>query len=345
MITERKVKSDDCADIYIYELTNSTGLKIELTNYGASIFRIIMKDKNGQEDDILLTCDSIKEFMNNKVFFGATIGRVSNRIKDATFSMNGKKQKLSINDKANHLHGGIKGFDKQIWHGEIIDSKIVKFTYLSPNGEEGYMGNLEVSVSYHLGEDGLLSIIYEGCADEDTVLNMTNHSYFNLRGHKSGKIYDQFLCIESDFYLEATNDLITTGQICSVKNTPHDFRIEKKLNETLKPLNKKLEEIRGHDLTYVKRERGYGLAATVFDEKSGRKLEVFTDYPAIHLYTGNFVDNEKGRNGAVYNSHESICLEAQRFPNAMNYSHFGDIFLLKNDRYSQEIGFKLTIMN
>lgn len=322
--------------VQFYTLKNQTGIQVTLTNYGAAVYRILTPDRDGRVDDIALSSPSPETFMDNKAFFGATVGRVANRIKQGRITVGCKEYQLSLNEGKNHAHGGFSGFDKKIWNGKIRNNA-VEFTYTSPDKEEGYPGSVTVTVSYRLDGEGRLHIRHHVESTEDTIINLTNHTYFNLGGHASGKIYDQRLQINGGFYLESDAELIPTGQILRVGGTPFDFTQEKELGLDIHSEIPMLTNNGGYDVTFLKAERGFTRAAVLKDKKSGRCLEVFTDYPAIHLYTGNFLKDEPGLENRVYNRHESVCLEAQRLPFASGYAHFGEIGLKAGEQMERNI--------
>lgn len=339
----REIQIEDTKpQIQFYTLENQSGVRVVLTNYGAAVYRILMPDRYGHVEDIALSSSSPEAFMKNKVYFGATVGRVANRIKDGKIMVGHKEYQLSRNEGQNHAHGGFSGFDKKMWNGKISENA-VEFTYISGDKEEGYPGSAAVKVNYRLDEGGGLHIRYQARSTADTIINLTNHTYFNLSGHDSGKVYDQGLRIYGDFYLENDEDLIPTGQILSVSKTPFDFTREKKIGQDIDADMPMLTNNRGYDVTFLKTERGFAKAAVIKDGKSGRCLEVSTDYPAIHLYTGNFLKDEPGIENAVYNRHESVCLEAQRLPFASGYAHFGEIELKAGEQMVKNICYHFSV--
>lgn len=336
------LKTESGEDIYTFTWEEQAGVSLTVTNYGAAIYRLRMADNRGVTEDIALTCDTMEGFRRNTAFFGATVGRVANRIKDGSFVLNGNTFQLAKNEGENHAHGGWKGFDKVVWSWEIRGNQVV-FSYESPDGSEGYPGTLHMEVSYELTNSGEIYIVHKGESDRDTIVNTINHTYFHLGGIHSGKIYDERLKIEGDFYLETDEELIPTGQILTVKDTPYDFTREERVGKNIHASFAPLARNKGYDVTYVRNQRGYGKAATLRDEKTGRCLEVYTDYPSIHLYTGNFLNGEPGMGERCYHSHESLCLEAQRFPYACGYAHFGEIVLRAGGKYQQTICYKLYL--
>lgn len=336
------LRKDNGEEIYTFTWKKSSGVSLTVTNYGAAIYRLRMEDLQGKSDDIALTCDTMEKFMKNTGFFGATVGRVANRIKDGSFTLNGNTFQLTKNEGENHAHGGWTGFDKIVWEWQIDGNQVI-FTHKSPDGNEGYPGTLHMQVSYELTGTGEIRIVHKGGADRDTIVNTINHTYFNLGGIQSGKIYDEKLKVEGDFYLETDEKLIPTGQILTVKNTPYDFTGEERIGKDILAPFGPVARNRGYDVTYVLRQRGYKKAAALKDEHTGRCLEVYTDYPSVHLYTGNFLENEPGMGDHCYRRHESVCLEAQRLPYACGYAHFGEIVLRAGEKYQQTICYKLFL--
>lgn len=328
-------------EINTYTLENQSGIKVVLTNYGAAIYRIIMPDRYGNMEDIALTGPDLNGFQKNTAFFGATIGRVANRIKDGILKVGEQTFQLSQNEGKKHAHGGFAGFDKKIWNGKIYKDA-VEFTYISKDGEEGYPGSVTVTVKYKLEDGGALRICYRAVSTADTIINLTNHTYFNLAGHASGKVYQHKLQIYGKFYLESDENLIPTGQILAVAGTPFDFTCEKAIGQDILDDTPMIQRNQGYDVTFIKEERGYQRAAVLKEEESGRCLEVFTDYPAIHLYTGNFLQDEAGLMGVRYNRHESVCLEAQRLPYASGYAHFGEIELRAGEKMERNICYRFS---
>lgn len=324
--------------VYAYTLTNKSGFCVEILNFGGIIRKIIYKNT-----DVVLGRDTLEEYLNNEGYFGALIGRNSNRIKDSKFVFSGKEYKLYANDGKNNLHGGKVGFDKKIWNVKTIDGDepALVLSYVSPDGEEGFPGNLDVEVIYTVTEDNSIKIQYSGVADSDTVFNMTNHSYFNLNGHNSGSIEKHSLWINSDFYTPNCEECIPTGEILSVKNTPFDFNDEAVLSDRFNSGYPQIEMFGGFDHNFALKGVGYRKVAELKGDKSGIKMEAYTDKEAVQLYTGNMI--EEGRvckGGEVYSVHGALCLETQDFPNFLNCSHFPGTILKKNEKYVTTTAYK-----
>lgn len=326
-------------NICIYELVDGD-IRLLLTNFGAAIYSVEVKDQAGDYQLVTLTADSIPEFLDNGAFFGATVGRTVNRIGKGKFTLNGKEYQLTLNDGENSAHGGEASYATRAWESEILENGAVAFHLESADGEAGYPGNLSVTVTYTL-QNGAIRIDHEAVSDADTIVNFTNHAYWCLSGHGE-KIYDQELFINGSEYLETADDLIPTGQILTVKGTPFDFTEAHRIGDHIHDDFHALNVNRGYDVSFVRKDRDPGLAARLKDPKSGRVLEVYSSYPDIHIYTGNFLDGTKGAKGILYNKHDAICLESSLFPDAVNHPAFGRIVLKKGEQYREFIEFRFT---
>lgn len=337
-ITSRKYGELNGNDIYSYKLNNCRGLSAEIINYGAILTRLVY---NGT--DVILGYDKFGEYIDNADYMGAIIGRNSNIIESSEFTLNGKTYKLFPNDKKNNLHGGKEGFNKKIWNAECVDGDepALVLTYLSPDGEEGFPGNAHVKVTYTLTTDNSLKIHYEVESDQDTVVNMTNHSYFNINGHDSGSIEGQSLWLASHFYTPNTQEIIPCGEIRSVEGTPFDFTKESKIGERLAIRHKQIDMFGGYDHNFVIDGRGYRLAAILKGDKSGITMEMYTDQPAFQFYLPvDFNPDREYKDGAKYVHYGALCLETQAFPNGLKYSHFPDVVLKKGDKYDRITAYK-----
>jgi aldose 1-epimerase len=340
-------KMADGAAVDVYTLTNSKGMKARIITYGATITEWHGPDRDGKFDDVVLGFDNLAPYLAGHPFFGCIAGRVANRIAKARFTLDGKEYKLAANNGPNTLHGGLKGFDKKLWKAETVPAKdgvAVKMTYRSLDGEEGFPGNLDVTVMYTLTNQNELRIDYTATTDKATPVNLTNHSYFNLAGAKSGsKILDHELQLEADRYTPVDESLIPTGEIAPVKGTPLDFTTPTKIGSRFDQLKGKPI---GCDHNYVLRSEGKALAlgARVHEPKSGRVLEMFTTEPGVQLYTGNFLDGKvKGKGGVVYPQHGGFCLEAQHFPDSVNQPKFPSVILQPGKTYTQTTVYKLSV--
>ena len=326
----------DGTPIDIYTLTNTKGVVAKIITYGGIVTELHTPDRAGKMADIVLGFNTLEGYLGAHPYFGAIIGRVGNRIAKGRFTLNGTTYKLAVNDGANHLHGGLKGFDKVVWKGEIVkadDGAALKLTYLSPDGEEGYPGNLTATVVYTLTTQNELRIDYTATTDKATPVNLTNHAYFNLAG--GGDVLGHLLWLAADGYTATDADLIPTGGIRSVAGTPLAFT-------TPTPIGVRLSQLGGdppgYDHNVVIRDGGQGLvlAARLADPASGRVMELSTTQPGIQLYTGNHLDGTiAGKGETVYRRHAGVCLETQGFPDAVNHPEFPGIILRPGQLYQQ----------
>lgn len=312
-------------EAWLYTLKNKNGMKAEITNYGGIVVSLHVPDKNGKLDDVVLGFDNLEGYIEKNPFFGALVGRHANRIEGARFELNGKEYNLLKNDGNNHLHGGARGFDKVLWTVIEQGPDMLKLFYRSADGEEGYPGNLDVTVTYSITDDNGLNIDYHAVSDADTVVNLTNHSYFNLSGHGNGDITNHRLKINADKFTENNEECIPTGEILSVSGTALDFTESKPVKPGLISDDRHIRCGHGYDHNFVLNVGGKEpeFAAEVFDPASGRTMEVYTTKPGVQLYTGNFLaDGLIGKGGARYGKWSGLCLETQYFPNAMKHKHF-----------------------
>lgn len=324
----------DGQDVDLYTLSNTHGLKTGIMTYGATVVFLEVPDRAGRMADITLGHDSLEGYLEASPYFGAIVGRYGNRIAKGRFTLDGKEYKLSINDGENHLHGGIQGFDKVIWDAETVereDAAGVKFSYLSPDGEEGYPGNLQCSVTYWLTESNELKLEYHAETDKATPVNLTHHSYFNLAGQGNGDILDHELMLNADKYTPVNDQLIPTGDIKPAAGTPFDFTHPHKIGE-------RIDQIPGgYDHNFVLNSGGgqLALAARVFEPESGRVMEIHTTEPGIQFYSGNFLDSTiTGKSGKVYHQYYGFCLETQHFPDSPNHPDFPSAVLHPDETYT-----------
>ena len=320
--------------VRVYTLTNKNGVSVSVMDYGATVVRIVTPDRDGKFDDIVLGFDKFSPYLHATAYFGATVGRYANRIAKGEFSMGKTVYHLAVNNGPNALHGGLRGFDKQMWKMEPVDSDIpaVRFTRLSSDGEEGYPGNLFVSVTFSLSDANELRISYEATTDKVTVLNLTNHSYFNLSG--GGPVLGDIMAIHADAFTPVDATLIPTGEIKPVANTPWDFREPTPIGLHLKETGGKPV---GYDHNFVLNKgwfSDWAVAAEVSDPKSGRTLTVSTDQPGVQFYTGNFLDGTiTGAGGNVYHQYSAFCLETQHFPDSPNHDNFPSTVLVPGQTF------------
>ena len=322
---------DDGREISRYDLTNKNGVKASIITYGGILMSLEMPDRNKNVGEVTLGFDTLEGYLSDHPYFGATVGRVANRIAEGRFTLNGKEYTLAQNNGENHLHGGIKGFDKVVWKaesGKNTDSASVVLSYLSPDGEEGYPGNLDVTVVYTLTEENELRIDYTAATDAPTPVNLTNHTYWNLAG--GGSVVDHFLTLFADHYVPVGNDLIPTGELQQVGNGPFDFKLGKRIDQDI-------DDVGGFDHCWVlnKKEEELGNAAELYLPDNGRFLKISTTQPGIQFYSGNFLDGIEGRGGAIYEKHHGLCLESEYLPDAINQENFDSAVLNPGETYRE----------
>jgi aldose 1-epimerase len=313
----------DGAKVSIFTLTNKNGLEARITNYGGIVVSLKTPDRKGAMGDVVLGFDNLAGYTSHRtIFFGALIGRYGNRIGHAQFKLDGVLYKVPANDGVNSLHGGAHGFDTKVWTSQILPDGL-KLTYVSKNGEEGYPGNLTVVVEYRLTDANELRIDYSATTDKATVLNLTNHSYFNLKG--SGDILGHQMMLNADRFTPVDSGLIPTGELKPVASTPFDFRKSTAIGARINNADEQLKLGKGYDHNWVLNKKGeeLSLAARVEEPVSGRVLEVLTTQPGIQFYTGNFLDGTaKGKGGVMYAQRSGFCLETQHFPDSPNQPKF-----------------------
>ena len=329
-------KLPDGTAIEQYTLTNGKGVTMKVITLGGIITELHVPDKQGKAADVVLGCPDLKTYLAGHPFFGAITGRYANRIAGASFTLDGKEYKLFANDSANSLHGGKKGFDKVVWKAApqpAEDGVALRLTYRSPDGEEGYPGNLDSAVTYTLTDKNELRIDYEAMTDKATPINLTNHTYFNLGGHDSGTILDHELMMAADKYTPVNEQLIPTGEIAPVKGTPLDFVQPARIGSRVTEIKAKPQ---GYDHNFVLNSGGKKLAlgARLRDPRSGRVMEMFTDQPGVQFYTGNFLDGKQaGKGGVNYAQHTGLCLETQHFPDSPHHANFPSAVLKPGETY------------
>ncbi len=332
----------------LYLLKNKNNVQAAFTNYGARVVSLIVPDKNGNRTDVILGYDNIGKYVHQpESFFGAIVGRYGNRIAKGKFKLGGKEYNLPINNRPNSLHGGTKGFGSSVWDGRQIDSSSVEFTYLSKDGEMGYPGNLHVKVVYTLTDSNELKIDYMATTDKATVLNLTNHSYFNLNGQGNGTILNHLLQINADNYTPVDSTLIPTGKIEPVAGTPFDFRQPTAIGSRIGVDNIQLKYGLGYDHNFVLNPNnggGLNLAATVLGDQSGIFMEVFTREPGIQFYTGNFLRGTSPlKNGKTDDHRGAICLETQHYPDSPNQPAFPSTELKPGQVYQTQTIYKFSV--
>lgn len=315
----------EAKDVLQITLKNKNGMEVTLISIGATIQAIKVPDKSGRVDDVVLGYDSLDGYLTKEdPYFGAVVGRYANRIAKGHFQLDRHEYKLAINNGPNSLHGGATGFDKRVWDVKESGANHVTFHYLSPDGEEGYPGNLSVTVTYTLTDNNELKIEYTATTDKDTVLNISNHSYFNLAGQGNGDVLKHQVMINADRFTPVDKNLIPTGELKPVAGTPFDFRKPTVMGARINEKDRQLEYGRGYDHNFVLNDSGKTrLAARVIEFTSGRTLEVLTDQPGLQFYTGNFLDGTvKGKGGKAYGNRYAFCLETQHYPDSPNHPNF-----------------------
>ena len=333
-------KTADGQNIDIYTLRNAHGVEAKITNYGGILVSLKVPDRNGKFDDVVLGFNDLDTYLTkNNPYFGAIIGRYGNRIAKGRFKLNGVEYKLAVNNGENHLHGGIKGFDKVVWTGHETQTKAgpaVVLNYLSKDGEEGYPGNLRVTVVYTLTSEDELKIDYSATTDKDTVTNLTHHSYFNLAGEGNGDILNHIVTINADRFVPTDAGSIPTGELRSVAGTPFDFLKPTAIGARINQDDEQLKLGNGYDHTWVINGRAgtMRLAATAYEATSGRVMQVWTTEPGVQFYTGNFLDGTlTGKSGKVYARRNGFCFETQHFPDSPNQPSFPTTTLRKGQTY------------
>lgn len=338
--------SVDGRAITLYTLTNSRGMEVSAMNYGGIIVSIRVPDRDGQFADIVLGHDTLEGYRPNPPYFGAIVGRYANRIANGTFKLDGVTYSLPKNDGPNTLHGGTIGFDKVVWDGEPLKGRSgVAFSYFSKNGQDGFPGNLRVKVTYTLTNANTLDIDYQAESDKATPINLSQHSYFNLKGEGNGDILDHEIMINADRFTPVDKNLIPTGELRPVKGTPLDFTQPTKIGARIDDKYDQLALAHGYDHNFVINREGGGLvlAARVYEPTTGRTLEVLTTQPGVQFYTGNFLDGTiTGKQGHVYKRRYGFCLETQHFPDSPNHADFPSTILRPGETFLQKTVFKFS---
>lgn len=321
-----------------YKLENSSGAYAEILDLGCIVHSIVVPGRDGLTD-VCLGYDTVKEYEEKSGYLGAVVGRFANRIACGRFELNGKSYTLARNDGDNHLHGGNIGFNRYIW--DVMEAgEQLTLTHISPDGDEGYPGCLKVSVTYRFTESNALSLHYEAVCDADTVINLTNHTYFNLSGHGAGCIEDHLACINADRFCEGDAGCLPTGRLLDVTGTPFDFRIEKAIGRDINANDIQLNNAGGYDHNFCLNGPD---AARITSPVSGISVAVETDQPGMQLYVGNFLDDRTGKGGAEYHKRSGFCLETQVYPNAVNVPSFPSPILRRGEKYDRTTTYSFTV--
>ena len=340
-------KVSDGKQVDLYTLRNSSGMVVKLTNQGAKIVQILVPDRNNQLGDVVLGYETADRYLTGRATFGAVVGRFANRIAKGRVTLNGTQYQFPVNNGPNHLHGG-KGVQFQIMDGKQIDGRTVQFTYLFRDGEEGYPGNTNFQVTYSLSDDNELRLTYEAVTDKPTIVNFTNHSYFNLAGEGSGDILNHELMINADRFTPSDDTQIPTGEIRDVNGTPLDFTRSTRIGARINQDYDQLKIASGYDHNYVLNKTGQDLsfAARLYDPSSGRVMEVYTTEPGMQVYTGNFTTGKDkidvGKGGKIYNLRSSVSLETQHFPDSPNHPNFPTTVLNPGEWFKSITIFKFS---
>lgn len=327
-----------------FTVSNGRGMAMTVSDLGAVLISVLVPDKNGDVCDVVLGYDQPAGYEKADPFFGAIVGRNANRIGNAAFTLNGKTYELCKNDGENNLHSGIDFFIQRIWDVKEVDDQSVTFALHSPDGDQGYPGSAEIEVTYTLTEENEIRIDYQAVPSEDTVFNMTNHSYFNLNGHASGDILDQKVWIDADSYTRADAASIPTGELTDVTGTPMDFRTKKAIGRDIEQDYEALRFGKGYDHNFVLNNHGsYAKVAEMSAKESGITMEVYTDLPGMQLYTGNFITDESGKGNAVYQKRQAACFETQYFPDAVNQEAFEGPICKGGSAYRTTTTYKFSV--
>ncbi|NND33229.1 MAG: galactose mutarotase [Saprospiraceae bacterium] len=340
--------ADGPADLYT--LKNGNGMTVTITNYGGIIVSILTPDRDGNFDDVTLGFDSLADYVEHNPFFGALVGRYGNRIGNASFKIDNIIYEVAANNNGNHLHGGIRGFDKYLWDAEIINQSgadALQLSRRSPDMEEGYPGNLDVTVVYSLDDSNQLSIEYTATSDKKTICNLTNHAYFNLAGQGNGTIENHEIMINANHYTPVDEGLIPTGEIATVESTPFDFRTAKSIGDQINSDHPQMKIGSGYDHNFVlNHQPGSGtiqLAAEVYEPTTGRVMKTFTSEPGVQFYTGNFMSgNVVGKGGKTYQRRGGFCLETQHFPDSPNKPEFPSTLLAPGQTYHSTTAYQFS---
>jgi len=335
----------DGREISLYSITNKNGVTASFTDLGAIWVRMIVPDRDGRMEDVLLGYDSGADYLVNGPHMGSIVGRIANRTGGARFKVNKTEYFLGKNDGENNLHSGPDYYDKRLWMVEEAGEDSVAFLLESPDGDQGFPGNAKILVKYTLTDDNTVEITYVTESDQDTPMALTNHGYFNLGGHGAGSVLDHKVQIMADMFTPSSADSIPTGEILPVENTPMDFRTSKALGCSIDCDYPQLVQGKGYDHNWCLNHIPdvYSLAAVAYDPKSGRAMDVYTDMPGVQLYTANWLNGEKGKDGVIYNSREAVCFETQFYPNAVNTPQFASPVIKAGVPYVRKTGYHFYI--
>lgn len=328
----------------LYTFENKSGMVMEVTDFGATLYSLLVPDKEGNLCDVVLGYDTPKEYMGeSNTGFGATIGRNGNRIGKATFTLNGKTYQLEKNNNGNNLHSGLNYYHHRMWEVKEVTDSSITFSLHSPDGDQGFPGTFDVDVTYTLTDENELKIDYYGIPQEDTVVNMTNHTYFNLNGHASGDVLEQEVWMDADAFTATDEALIPTGEIVNVEGTPMDFRVKKAIGRDIDADYEALIFGGGYDHNWCLNNKGkFAKVIEMSSALSGITMEVYTDLPGVQMYSGNFLEKEVGKQGIVYHKRAGICFETQYYPDAINHENFPSPVCKKGEEYKTTTIYKFV---
>lgn len=330
-------KTADGREVNCFKITSDDGIEAEVLDYGVTIRTLIVPDKNNNPVDVVLGYDTIEEYEANDGYFGATVGRFANRIKGGKFTLNGKEYTLALNNGANHLHGGDVGFNKYVWESKVIENGVL-FSMTSPDGDEGYPGTLNLEVAVTL-KDGAINLNYHAVSDKDTIVNFTNHSYFNLNGGV-GDIHGHLLTINADYFMMNDKGGLPTGEVPAVKGTAMDFTTEHAIGDEIESDHPAVVASDGYDNNYVLNSN---VAAVVRSKENGIVMTVITDEPGVQLYTGNKTSARNGKNGAKYGRRSALCFETQHFPDCINHPEWPSCILKAGEEFNSTTTYSFNI--
>lgn len=328
----------------LYTIENKNGMVMEVTDFGATLYALLVPDKDGNLVDVVLGYDDPQGYMGpSGTSFGATIGRNGNRIGKAQFTLNGKTYELDKNNNGNNLHSGLDYYHHRMWKVKETTKNSITFSLHSPDGDQGFPGNFDVDVTYTLTDNNELKIDYNGMSDADTIVNMTNHSYFNLNGHASGSVEGHELWMDADGFTPTDVELIPTGEIASVEGTPMDFRVKKLVGKDIDADFEPLKFGAGYDHNWCLNNNGeFKKVIELNADVSGITMEVYTDLPGVQIYAGNYLDKEPGKNGISYNKRQGICFETQGYPDSMNHDNFPSVVCKAGEAYQTTTVYKFV---
>lgn len=328
----------------LYTMENKNGMELKVTDYGATLVSLMIGDKNCQKKDVVLGYDDVSGYESGTSFFGATVGRNANRIAGASFELGGKTFHLDANEKGNNLHSGLDFYNKRLWEVKQSDAQSITFALFSPDGDQGYPGDVRIEVTYTLTDSNEVKISYRAIPGEDTILNLTNHSYFNLNGAGEETILNHVVRLDANAFTETDDELIPTGKVIEVTGTPMDFRQEKAIGEDIGADYAPLKLAGGYDHNWVLANQGkFEKVAEVYSPESGILMEVLTDLPGIQMYTGNGIESENGKEGKHYGKHAAVCFETQYFPDAVHHENFEAPVCKARETYQTTTVYKFRI--